>query len=78
MGGLANAAGVEIRRIDARVIKDATTALLAFEAKEIDACLENACIPPGDVERLRADDAYVRVPGLATQYFGFNMKTVPI
>ena len=72
-----NAAGVKIRRIDARVIKDATTALLAFEAKEIDACLENACIPPDDVERLRADDAYVRVPGLATQYFGFNMKTVP-
>ena len=71
-----NAAEVEIRRIDARVIKDATTALLAFEAEEIDACLENACIPPGDVERLRAGDAYVRVPALATQYFGFNMETV--
>ena len=71
-----NADGVKIRRIDARVIKDATTALLAFEAREIDACLKNACIPPGDVERLRADDSYVRVPGLWTVYFGFNMKTV--
>ncbi len=72
-----NAAMVKIGRIDARVIKDAVTALLAFEAKEIDACLENACIPYADVERLRAGDAYVRVPGLSTKYFGFNMKTVP-
>ena len=72
-----NAATVKIGRIDARVIRDATTALLAFEAKEIDACLEDACIPSDDVERLRAGDAYVRVPGLVTRYFGFNMKTVP-
>ena len=72
-----NAATVKIGRIDARVIRDATTALLAFEAKEIDACLENACIPSDDVERLQAGDAYVRVPGLGTLYFGFNMKTVP-
>ena len=44
---------VRVERFAGRIIKDATTALIAFEAGEIDACLHRACTPPGDIERLR-------------------------
>lgn len=68
---------VSVGRINGRIIKDATTALAAFEAGELDACMETACIPSGEVERLQDGDAYVESPGLATQYLGLNLKTVP-
>ena len=68
---------VKIERIAARVIMDKTTALDAFEAGEIDACLWDACIPRGDIERLQEDDSYVHAPGLATRWFAVNLKTVP-
>ena len=71
-----NADSVAVERFAVRIIKDATTALQAFEADELDACLENACLPPAELEKLSEDDAYVRVPGLATQYLGINMKTL--
>ncbi len=72
-----DAAAVKVERIAGRIIKDSTTALSAFEAGEIDACLDNACIPPDEIERLQEGDAYVQSPGLATSYFGLNLKTVP-
>ena len=72
-----DADSVGVGRIAGRIIKDATTALAAFEAGELDACMETACIPPNDIERLKGGDDYVESPGLATQYLGFNMKTVP-
>ncbi len=68
---------VSLEQVSARIIKDPQTALAAFEKGEIDACLENSCVPPDDIERLAEGDSYLRVPGLATQYLGFNMKTVP-
>jgi len=68
---------VEVERFAGRVIKDATTALIAFEAGEIDACLHDACIPPDDIERLQDGDGYVQSPGLVTRYLGLNLKTVP-
>ena len=68
---------VSVGRIAGRIIKDATTALAAFDAGELDACMETSCIPPDDIERLQGGDAYVESPGLATQYLGFNLKTVP-
>ena len=43
---------VKVERFAERIIKDATTALTAFEAGEIDACVVQACIPPDDIERL--------------------------
>jgi oligopeptide transport system substrate-binding protein len=68
---------VALERVAARIINDPTTALAAFEAGEIDACLDNACLPIDDIERLQEGDAYVQAPGLATSYFGFNLKSVP-
>ena len=54
--------GVRVERIEGRIIKNATTALAAFEAGEIDACLARACIPTDDIERLQESDAYLRHP----------------
>ena len=68
---------VELERVEARMINDATTALQAFEAGELDACLEDSCIPAAEVERLAEGDEYVKVPGLAVQYYGVNVKKVP-
>ncbi len=68
---------VHVERIDGRIIKDATTALAAFEAGEIDACLGAACVPPDDIERLQETDAYVRSPSLLTRYLGVNLTTIP-
>lgn len=72
-----DADAVKLDRITARIIKDSITALAAFEAGEIDACLENSCLPPDEIERLQQGESYVQSPGLATDYFGFNLKTVP-
>ena len=68
---------VKVERFAERIIKDATTALTAFEAGEIDACVVQACIPPDDIERLRDGDAYLPAPGLVTRYLGLNLKNVP-
>ena len=67
---------VKVEQFEGRIIKDATTALAAFEAGEIDACLLSACIPPEDIERLQDGDAYVQAPGLVTRWLGFNLETV--
>jgi len=72
-----DADAVKLDQIAGRIIKDSTTALAAFEAGEIDACLDNSCLPPDEIERLQDGESYVQSPGLATQYFGFNLKTVP-
>jgi oligopeptide transport system substrate-binding protein len=67
---------VSVERFAGQIIKNATTALTAFEAGEIDACLA-ACMPPDDVERLQQSDAYVSSPGLGTRYLELNLETVP-
>ena len=72
-----DADSVKLERVEARMINDATTALQAFQADELDACLENSCIPPAEVERLKETDEYAAVPGLTTQYLGLNLKTIP-
>ena len=68
---------VEIERFAGRIIEDQTTALNAFEADELDACLTQACLPPGDIERLRHSGAYVQSPGLGTRFLALNLETVP-
>jgi len=70
------AGAVRIERFVGRIIKDAATALTAFEADELDACLA-ACTPPGDIERLQKSDAYVQSPGLGTRYLALNLETLP-
>jgi oligopeptide transport system substrate-binding protein len=72
-----SADSVSLERIEGRIIKDATTGLAAFEAGEIDACMETSCLPSEDIGRLQETDAYVESPGLATQFLGVNIKTVP-
>ena len=72
-----DADAVSVGQFNGKIIKDATTALAGFEAGELDACMETACIPPGEVDRLKGGDAYVESPGLATEYLGFNLKGVP-
>ena len=74
---MARCRGVHVELIEGRIISDATTALAAFEAGEIDACLAAACVPPDDIERLRSTDAYLRSPSLLTRYLGLNLTTIP-
>ena len=65
---------VKVERFAGRIIRNATTALTAFEAGEIDACIVQACIPPDDIERLRNSDAYLPAPGLVTRFLALNLK----
>ena len=65
---------VELERVEGRMITDATTALQAFEAGEIDACfVRETCVPTAELERLAATPDYVRVPALGTTYAAFNL-----
>jgi oligopeptide transport system substrate-binding protein len=71
-----NAESVELERAEARIIGDATTALQAFEAGELDACFELTCTPPAEAPRLRESEEYVPGQALATRFLGFNTTTV--
>ena len=69
---------VELERVEGRMINDATTALQAFEAGEIDACLDRAsCVPTEELERLKDTDDYVQAEALATMFIGVNVKNIP-
>ena len=59
------------------MISDPVTALQAFENGEIDACLDNNCEPPQEIDRLKETDTWHVVPNLATYYYGFNLKNIP-
>jgi oligopeptide transport system substrate-binding protein len=71
-----DAASVELVRAEARIIGDATTALQAFEAGELDACFEFTCIPPAEAASLREREEWVDGKALATRFFGFNTTTI--
>ena len=71
-----DADNVSLTRVDMRMITDAVTALQAFEAGELDACLDNSCIPPQEIDRLKETEEYLVVPNLATYYYGINVKNV--
>jgi oligopeptide transport system substrate-binding protein len=71
-----DAAAVPLERAQARIIGDATTALQAFEAGELDACFEFTCIPPAEAPRLTDTDEYVAGKALATRFLGFNTANV--
>jgi oligopeptide transport system substrate-binding protein len=68
---------VELTRVEMRMITDPVTALQAFEAGEIDSCLDDACIPPQDIDRLKETEEFIVVPALATYYYGINIKNIP-
>ncbi len=71
------AADVTLTRVEARMISDAVTALQAFENGEIDACLDNSCEPPQEIDRLKETDTWLVGPSLATYYYGFNLENIP-
>jgi oligopeptide transport system substrate-binding protein len=68
---------IRLETINARIISVPTTALQAFEAGEVDACLEDACLPPAEIDRLKETEEYVAGPALTTSYLGVNVKNVP-
>jgi oligopeptide transport system substrate-binding protein len=73
-----DANSVKLTRIEGSIITDATTALQAFEAGEIDACIDSpTCVPPQEIERLKETADLEIFPGLAVGYVGFNVKNVP-
>jgi oligopeptide transport system substrate-binding protein len=70
---------VGLDRVQLKVLSQATTAIQAFEAGEVDACLEYAtCIPPADFDRVKETPEYAEFPALSTGYLGFNVKKVPL
>jgi oligopeptide transport system substrate-binding protein len=75
--GWRNAADVQIKRVEAKMIPDATTALQSFEAGEYDACIDvQSCVPTEEFERLKGSELTV-YPGLGVQFIGINVKNVP-
>jgi oligopeptide transport system substrate-binding protein len=69
-----NADGVELSRVNGRMISDGTTAVQAFEADEVDV---TGSIPPEELPRLKETPEYEQYPGLGTYYYGINVKNVP-
>ncbi|MCL1854759.1 MAG: peptide ABC transporter substrate-binding protein [Clostridia bacterium] len=70
-----NADLVKLEKITFRYIEDSATALLAYEANEVDG---SRTIPPSDFARLRAANAgVVIVPAYATTYYDINNLKAP-
>jgi oligopeptide transport system substrate-binding protein len=72
-----DAGNVTLTRVEARMISDPVTALQAFENGEVDACLDNSCEPPQEIDRLKETEEWTVVPNLATYYYGFNLANIP-
>ena len=71
------ASTVELERVEGRMIADATTAVQAYEAGEIHACVDRmSCVPADEIERLRDTPDFVRAPGLATSYVSINLDNI--
>jgi oligopeptide transport system substrate-binding protein len=69
-----NAGQVTLERVNGRMITDGTTAVQAFEAREVDAILT---VPPDEIARWKGTDSYQNYPSLGTYYYGVNVKQVP-
>jgi oligopeptide transport system substrate-binding protein len=76
--GWRKADSVSVKRVEAKMIPDATTALQSFEAGEFDACIDvQSCVPTDEFERLRGTPQLTVHPGLGVQFIGINVKNVP-
>ncbi len=71
-----DADSVQLERIDASMVGDPTTSLLAFEAGETDACFDGLCVPEAEIDRLKELPEFVNAPALATTFFGINTSTI--
>lgn len=65
---------VKLTRVNGRMIQEGTTAVQAYENKEIDVQIS---VPPDDIERFKGTDDYAQYPALGTYYYGFNVKNIP-
>jgi oligopeptide transport system substrate-binding protein len=64
---------VSLRRVNGLMLTEATSALQAFNAGEVDV---NLTIPPADLPRLKATPEYGQYPALGTYYYGLNLDNV--
>ncbi|MEA2467228.1 MAG: oligopeptide transport system substrate-binding protein [Thermoleophilaceae bacterium] len=72
--GWRDAANVKLTRVNGRMISDGTTAVQAFEAKELDVLYQG--LPVDEISRLKETPEYDQYPGLGTYYYGFNVKNI--
>jgi len=71
-----DANNVHLDRVIFRYIEDLATALLAFEAGEIDG---SRSVIAGEIPRLRVDNAgIVTIPGLGTTFYSVNVERYPL
>ena len=69
-----DADNISLTRVNGRMIEDATTAVQAYEAGEIDV---NPNLPVEEIERIKGTEDYERYEALGTYYYGFNLKNIP-
>ncbi|MDX6397214.1 MAG: oligopeptide transport system substrate-binding protein [Gaiellaceae bacterium] len=72
--GWRDAANVKLTRVNGRMISDGTTAVQAFEAKELDVLYQG--LPVDEISRLKETPEYDQYPGLGTYYYGFNVRNI--
>jgi oligopeptide transport system substrate-binding protein len=71
------AGSVALDAIDAVMISQATDALKAFHAGQIEACLDGvSCIPLTEADRLRSSPDYDRFPALGTEFVVANAANI--
>ena len=69
---------VALDAIEAVMISQATEALRAFRAGQIEACLDGvSCIPVAEADRLRFSADYDRFPALGTEFVAANTTNIP-
>jgi len=69
-----DAKSVKLDRVEQQIIPDGTTALNAFEAKNVDI---NTNTPnPADVPRLKKTSTFHIYQALGTYYYGFNVRNI--
>lgn len=69
------ASGVDVERVEGRVIENDMGRVQAFDAGEVLA-LDGAGLPASEVPALRERREYEAYPALATYYYAFNLATI--
>jgi oligopeptide transport system substrate-binding protein len=60
------------------MISQATVALQAFRAGQLEACIDGvSCIPPAEADQLRLSPDYDRFPALGTEFVVVNTGNIP-
>jgi oligopeptide transport system substrate-binding protein len=72
-----DATDVQLARIEGQTVASKFAGLAAFEADAVDACLERACVPARELDRLLLQPEFASFPAPATAYVGVNVERVP-